>query len=341
MKKNKVLIIRFSSFGDIVQCSSVVDLLAQKYDGPVDWVTRGEFSALVALNERVERVWTLQKKDGFTGLVKLALKLRAENYEYVYDAHNNLRSKVLSLFLRSKFTKAPNWLTRPKDRFKRILLFSFRINKFPWPFIGINSYIDPLRNWGIKKINSNNLNVPAVHWNFSETTDSEKVRAFQAASNSIILVPSAAWEMKRWPLNHWKQLITLMPENQFIVLGGKEDTFCEELKVVAPNNVMNLAGKLSLIESCALIKESKLVISADTGLLHVADVLGKRGIALIGPTAFGFTKSPLIETMQVDLPCRPCTKDGRGNCSQDVYQKCMVDITPAKVAKTARNIIRE
>lgn len=341
MKKNKVLIIRFSSFGDIVQCSSVVDLIAQKNNGPVDWVTRGEFSALVSLNDQVDKVWTLQKKDGFAGLIRLALRLRAENYEFIYDAHNNLRSKVLSLFLRTKFSQRPSWLTRPKDRFKRILLFSFRINKFTWPFIGIESYVSPLQKWGIKKVNANNLNIPAVHWSFSPTTDAEKVKAFKEASQSIVIVPSAAWEMKRWPLNHWKQLITIMPEKQFTILGGKEDTFCEELKQIAPERVLNLAGKLSLIESCALIKESKLVVSADTGLLHVADVLGKKGIALIGPTAFGFTSSPLIETMQIDLPCRPCTKDGRGKCSQDVYQKCMVDITPSMVAKTAQKIIRE
>jgi len=341
MAKNKVLIIRFSSFGDIVQCSSVVDLIAQRFNGTVDWVTRGEFSSLVGLNEKVDKVWTLQKKDGFVGLIRLALKLRSENYDFIYDAHNNLRSKILSLFLRTNFSHRPKWLIRPKDRLKRILLFSFRINKFTWPFVGIDSYLSPLKKWGINKPISKNLTGPAVHWNFSPTSDVNKLRAFKEAAQAIVIVPSAAWEMKRWPLSHWSQLIAIMPEKQFIVLGGKEDTFCEKLKQIAPERVMNLAGKLSLIESCALIKESSLVISADTGLLHVADVLGKKGIALIGPTAFGFTSSPLIETMQVDLACRPCTKDGRGKCSQDVYQKCMVNITPVMVAQNAYKIIHE
>jgi heptosyltransferase-2 len=154
-------------------------------------------------------------------------------------------------------------------------------------------------------------------------------------------VPSAAWEMKRWPLDHWKKLITIMPEARFVVLGGKEDTFCEELVAMAPERVFNMAGKLSLIESSKLLSLSALVISADSGLLHVADVLGVKGLSLMGPTAFGFTISSLIKTLEVDLPCRPCTKDGSGKCSQNIYQLCMVDITPATVANEAQNLVRE
>jgi heptosyltransferase-2 len=94
-----------------------------------------------------------------------------------------------------------------------------------------------------------------------------------------------------------------------------------------------MAGKLSLMESMGIVKKSNLVISADTGIIHVADLIGTPGISLIGPTAFGFPTGAHIKTLEVDLPCRPCTKDGRGNCSQKVYQKCMVDITPEMVVK--------
>ena len=147
--------------------------------------------------------------------------------------------------------------------------------------------------------------------------------------------------MKRWPIPHWEKLIAIMPNQQFIILGGKDDLFCEDLKMIAPDRVQNLAGKLSLVESCALIKNSKLVISADTGLLHVADVLGVKALSLMGPTAFGFTTGTQIKTLEVALPCRPCTKDGRGTCSQEVYQKCMVDITPEWVAKEAQLMLAE
>ena len=179
-----------------------------------------------------------------------------------------------------------------------------------------------------------------MSWDFNPQS-LDRVAPFLKDEKTIILVPSAAWEMKRWPLPLWKKLISIMPDYKFVVLGGKEDHFCEELKEIDPARVENLAGKLSLVESCAMISKSELVISADTGLLHVADVMGVKALSLMGPTAFGFTTGKQIITMEVDLPCRPCTKDGRGSCSQDVYQKCMVDITPEKVALEAQRLLRE
>lgn len=334
---NKVLIIRFSSFGDIVQCSSVVELIRQKYpSAQIDWVTRSEFDYLVKLNAGVYHVWSFNKKEGFKGLLKLAQKLRLEKYDHIYDAHNNLRSKLLSIALRMTLKRRPKWLTRSKDRFKRVLLFSFRINTFSWPFKGIESFCRPLKKWGIGLGEKDKM----VTWNFTDE-NRQKVLPFVKNMNPVVLVPSAAWEMKRWPLDHFKKLITLMPEKLFIVLGGKEDMFCEELRNVDPTRVQNLAGKLSLVESCALIEQSPIVVSADTGLLHVADVLGVKAISLMGPTAFGFTTSEKIITMEMELPCRPCTKDGRGSCSQSVYQLCMVGITPERVAEEIRRQVPE
>lgn len=340
MEKNKVLIIRFSSFGDIVQCSCVVELIRQRFpESELHWVTRKEFENLVQLNTDVNRVWALDKKTGIAGLLKLALFLRSQNYTHVYDAHNNLRSRILKFFLMSRIS-SPLLVTRSKDRLKRILLFNFRINTFSKPFIGIQSYLAPLKKWGMTKGSSPEL----VKWNFTEEVQKKIDAVLNETTGDhkvIALVPSAAWEMKRWPLDHWKKLIQILPQAHFIVLGGKADVFCHELADVAPKRVFNLAGKLSLIESCRLVQKSELVISADTGLLHVADVLGVKALSLMGPTAFGFTISSLIQTLEVDLPCRPCTKDGRGRCSQGVYQLCMVDITPAKVAEAAAGIIRE
>jgi ADP-heptose:LPS heptosyltransferase len=333
---NKVLIIRFSSFGDIVQCSTVVELIRKQYpQARIDWVTRSDFDYLVKLNSHVHTVWSFNKKAGLKGLFELAKLLKEENYDHVYDAHNNLRSMILSFILRIRRFNRPNWLTRSKDRWKRILLFTFRINNFPRPFKGIESYRAPLVKWGLTPADDDKM----VEWNFSEENQ-KKVLPFTRYTHPIVLVPSAAWEMKRWPLGHWKKLITLLPDRLFVVLGGREDHFCEELRAIDPTRVQNLAGKLSLVESCALIDQSPLVISADTGLLHVADVLGVEAIALMGPTAFGFTTSKKIITMEVDLPCRPCSKDGSGRCSQNVYQLCMVDISPEQVADEVRHLYR-
>ena len=322
MKKNKVLIVRFSSFGDIVQCSSVVELIRQSLnDSEIHWVTRSEFGNLVGLNAGINKVFTLQKSEGVLGLIQLAILLRRENYTHVYDAHHNLRSAFLKLMLMTKW-HFPNLIVRSKDRIKRILLFYFGINLFPKPFKGIESYIAPLAKWGFTP----QLEKTTVKWNLAGLNPSWSKKKF------ITLVPSAAWEMKRWPIAHWKKLVLLLPNIDIVILGGKEDFFCEEIAAINSSRVTNLAGKLSLIESCDIVNKSTMVVAADTGLLHVADVLGIPGISLMGPTAFGFTASQKIRTLEVNLSCRPCSKDGRGNCSQAVYQKCMVDVTPEQVA---------
>ncbi len=340
MEKNKVLIIRFSSFGDIVQCSSVINIILEKFTKPshvneIHWATRSDFESLVKLNMNITQVWALEKKMGILGLLKFALKLRAENYSHVYDAHNNLRSTILKLFLITKFNQ-PKLITRSKDRFKRILLFNFRINRFPKPFKGINSFIIPLNKWGIELPNK-----IFVRWLFSSQVK-EKILSIINHKKFIALVPSAAWEMKRWPISHWKELIIQLPNENFIILGGKEDhNFCQEIEAIDPSRVKSFAGELSLIESCQLISQAQLVISADTGLLHVADVLNILGISLMGPTAFGYTTGKNIKTLEVEMACRPCSKDGSGKCSQEIWQKCMTEILPARVANEVLNLIHE
>ncbi|MDE6450834.1 MAG: glycosyltransferase family 9 protein, partial [Odoribacter sp.] len=187
-----------------------------------------------------------------------------------------------------------------------------------------------LQKWGIRRFPET-----AQTWRFPETFSAKWDSAIDRTS--VTLVPSANWKMKRWPVQHWQKLIDLLPEYRFVILGGAKDSFCEDIKKKAPERVTNLAGQTSLSEACYLIHQSNIVVSADTGFLHAADLFRRPTLALIGPTAFGFPSGPTAETIEIDLPCRPCTKDGRGKCTQEIYQKCMIDITPERVAKRIRH----
>ena len=325
---DKVLIIRLSSFGDVVQNMSCLAPLKRGANGDlsreVHWLVKKEFASVLRMSDSLDRIIEFDKKIGMLGLMKLAIQLRSENYTHIYDAHTNIRSRlvvfILSIFRSFEFAR------RYKDRVKRVLLFNFRKNFFPWPFLGAISYLEPIKGWIDFKGRNTNFK---QNWKFDDSVV-KKFKSFEV-ENFIAIAPSAAWEMKRWPVEFWKELVTSMPEHNFVVLGGPADKFCADIEAIDPKRVTNLAGRTSLIESCYFVQQSKITISADTGILHVADILAKKCIALIGPTAFGFPTSPTTKTLSVDLPCRPCTKDGRGKCSQDVYQKCMVDITPARV----------
>lgn len=329
----KFLIIRFSSIGDIIQCMGIISGILEHFpQAEIHWIARKDMAPVLMMDKRIHRIWAFDKTAGLKGLLEMAGKLRNEHYDYIYDAHSNIRSNILKLNLSPLPWHKPYIVLRHKKRCKRFLLFQLGINRFEWPFRGVVSYREPLKKWGITQFPDT-----CKEWFFPEEIK-RKYRGL-ITPTTVTLVPSANWEMKRWPIAHWKKLISLLPERQFLILGGPGDTFCEEIRAAAPKRTLNLAGQTTLLESCYLIYRSQVVVSADTGLMHAADLFRIPTLALIGPTAFGFPTGPTAETLEVDLPCRPCTKDGRGKCKQCVYQKCMVDITPEKVAAHVNRLL--
>jgi ADP-heptose:LPS heptosyltransferase len=236
----------------------------------------------------------------------------------------------LVLFSLLRFKLPPKILVRSKNRFRRWLLFKFRMNALPKPFRGVASFQKPLLKW------LSDEEVKAPQFFVDPTALAKAQETLGSAGKVISLVPSAAWEMKRWPIEHWQKLILELQFENFVLLGGPEDKFCEQIRSVAPDRVKNLAGQLSLQESAAISSLSKLVVSNDTGILHVADQLGVPTIALIGPTAFGYPYHQNSQVAEIELWCKPCSKDGRGKCINDLYKRCLVEVTPSKVAGQAR-----
>lgn len=330
----KFLIIRFSSIGDIIQCMDVVNGIRNHFpDAEIHWIARKDMASFLHMDRRVTRVWEFDRQSGLRGLLRVARRLRAERFDYIYDAHSNIRSNILKAVLLPSLGKGPRHVLRSKERWKRFLLFKLRVNRFDKPFRGVMSYRKPLARWGITDFTRH-----YDDWRFP----AEYAQRFPGAyfdARTVTLVPSANWPMKRWPVSHWQEVIRLLPDCRFIILAGPADTFCETIREAAPGRVVNLAGQTSLLESCYLVKNSRLVISADTGFLHAADLFGTRAIALMGPTAFGFPTGEHVKVMETALPCRPCTKDGRGRCRQSVWQRCMTDILPRQVAAAVRSLI--
>jgi ADP-heptose:LPS heptosyltransferase len=325
-----ILIIRFSSFGDIVQALSVTKLIHHRYpEAQIDWLTKSDFIYLPGQCPYVNNTISLKKEDGILGLLKISFALRSKNYDLVYDAHSNLRSFIIKFILKF-FNFQTKFITRSKERWKRILLFKFRKNHFPSPYRGMQSFVKPL------EIEMNDHFNLKQDWNFTkETIDNVNEKVSFIDDDFIVMAPSAAWEMKRWPVEHWKNLQKELNNFPLIFVGGPGDHFISEIVDTNQKKCLNLAGKLNLIESSYLVSKARLVISADTGIIHVADLLGVSGLSLIGPTAFGFPTNNNIKTLEVELPCRPCSKDGRGSCERKIYQECMVNISVDTVKKEA------
>lgn len=336
-KNAKFLIIRFSAFGDVVQTLSVPAGIRQAYpEAEIHFITRKDMAPLLKNHPALQRIWEFDRKDKPWHLVQLAWRMRREKFTHIYDAHNNMRSRLVVWTLRPLgfLGFGAHFIRRSIRRWKRFLLFRFRVNTFEMPFSGQRDLLEPLQPWGISK------QAPPAPQIFPSTESLRQAQdILQSFQGAIALAPSAAYFLKRWPKDHWKELIRLLPEEKFVLLGGPEDSFIEEIHQAAAERTLNLAGRCSLPVSAAVVALSPILVSNDTGLLHVAEQRGTPAIALMGPAPFGFPSRPTTRVLEIHLPCRPCSKHGQGPCvNKDKFHQCLVDITPAQVAQELRRL---
>lgn len=318
--QEKILILRFSSFGDVTQCLSVASQLTLQFKNSViHWAVREDLSPLLQNHPSIHQIISLPRKSNLKVLVQLAWQLRNENYTRVYDAHNSTRSWIISLIL--GLTTSAKVLRKSQMRWKRVLLFKFRWNLYQMPRSGQRDLIDPLKKWGIQN------DLPMTPQLFLLQSELEAVKKILPKEKFIALAPSAAFELKRWPVEHWIDLIHQDPKQYFVLLGGPEDHFLKQIQSVAPHRISNLAGQTNLRQSSCVVQLSEMLISNDTGLLHTAEQLGHPAIALMGPAPFGFPSRPKTKILQLDLACRPCSKHGQGPCTNPEFQKCLRGIS--------------
>jgi ADP-heptose:LPS heptosyltransferase len=330
----KILLIRFSSFGDVTQALSIPTRLAElsPEHGSIEihWIIREDLAPLLEGHPSITKVWKLDRNQGFWGLLKLARNLGREHFTHIYDAHNNMRSHILCWLLTpplafTRWFDPPLFLRKSQKRWKRFLLFKFRKNTYEMPFSGQRDLLEPLTKWGLSK---ELPPTPQIH--LSEKALA-RVKSLVGGKPYVALAASAAYSLKRWPKEHFEKLIRLASTTNFVCLGGKEDLFIADLQQIAPDRVINLSGELSFQESTAAVAMSRGLIANDTGVLHLGEQLGKKTIALMGPAPFGFPSRPSTKILQMDLACRPCSKHGQGPCVNSKFQRCLVDISPEQV----------
>lgn len=318
--------IRFSSIGDLTQALSIPPVLHDHFDSSsgqkceVHFLTRSDFAELLTNNPSVQKIWTVNRKEGFKSLLKTIKALRSENYDLIYDAHNNLRSFFVRHFVQSKQV-----VVKPMERWKRFLLLNFKINKFEKPFSGQRDLLKPLEQIGVT------FKLPPAPQIFFSSEVNQKMNLLMnnfniRPSDFVVFVPSAAYPLKRWPIDYWKKLIQIYSHKKIVVLAGPTDHFTHELDQYT--HVINLTGKTSLLESAAIIQHAQFVVTNDTGLLHFSEQLGKNTIALMGPAPFGYPSRKTTQILETALSCRPCSKHGQGPCTNKEFQKCLRDITP-------------
>ncbi|MBO9635248.1 MAG: glycosyltransferase family 9 protein [Chitinophagaceae bacterium] len=327
----KFLIVRFSSIGDIVLTTPVVRCLKkQAVTAEVHYLTKKSFLPVLAANPYIDKIHTLE--DDLDAVINT---LQDEDFDYVIDLHHNLRT------LRVKRALDKQSFSFNKLNIQKWLLTGFKIDRMPDVHI-VDRYLDTLKSFKIKN-DGQGLDY------FIPEKDHIKEEDIPASHHAgyIGVVIGAALNTKKYPLHKLKELCNTI-DHPIILLGGKEDR--EEGDAITaqdPSKIYNACGKFNINESADLVRRSKLIITNDTGLMHIASAFRKPIISLWGNTVpeFGmypyFPKSApgaptIFDIMEVKgLSCRPCSKIGYDKCPKKHF-KCMELIDPQAVYEKVR-----
>lgn len=323
----KFLIIRFSSIGDIVLTTPVIRCLKnQSDDFEVHFLTKPQFASIVEVNPYVDKVHTLKKN--FREMIK---ELEAEDFDYIIDLHRNIRTfRVKNALKRISFSFN-------KLNIKKWLIVNFKINKLPDTHI-VDRYIQTVDIFSVEN-DQKGLDF------FIKKEDEIDPAIIPSFPNSpfLAIVVGGGHFTKQIPEDRIKQIIEML-DLPIILLGGKEDINKADNICKSSNKfITNLTGKLSIGQSASVVKQAKLIITPDTGLMHIAAAFKKDIISIWGNTIPQFGMSPYLpgnksEIFEVkSLSCRPCSKIGFKKCPKRHFN-CMNNQDYLKIVEKVNHI---
>ena len=313
----KFLIIRFSSIGDIVLTTPVIRCLKKQVPGAeVHFLVKNSFRSVVEHNPYIDKLHVLAHSWEL-----MIEELKTENYDYIIDLHHNTKT------LRVKSALKKKSFSFYKLNIQKYFLTAFKINMLPKVHI-VDRYLKTVESFGVKN--------DGAGLDYFIAKQEETKKGDIPASHSagyIACVIGAAHGTKRWPVHKWKEFCKKM-DHPIILLGDHHDEAGgNEIASIDSVKIYNACGRFQLNESADLVRKAKLVITNDTGLMHIAAAFKRPIISLWGNTvpSFGMTPyygdAPVSDViMQVNkLWCRPCSKIGFKKCPLGHF-KCMEKI---------------
>lgn len=310
----KILIIRFSSIGDIVLTTPLLRCIKQQVPGvEVHYLTKEAFYPLLADNPYVDRVHLLNKS-----LLACIKELSYQKFDLIIDLHVNLRSLIIKTLL---FKKASSF---PKLNFKKWIYVNLKKNYLPDIHI-VERYFNTL-----KSLNINNDGLGLDMWILDDDEIEKDELPFNFRNGYVVLAIGAAHKTKSIPIEIAKEIIQKLHFPIIMIGGKKEYALAHEIEKLAKDRILNKCGLLNLGQSASLIKNARLVISPDTGMMHIAAAFNKYIISIWGNTVPELGMYPYMPKNQnkfsihevKDLQCRPCSKIGFEECPKKHFD-CM------------------
>ena len=325
----KFLIIRFSSIGDIVLTTPVVRCLKQQVpNAEVHFLTKKSFRGIVESNPYMDKVLLLQ--DSWELMMH---ELKLEAYDYIIDLHHNIRTLRIKKALKVKS------FSFNKLNIQKWLLTALKINMMP-PMHIVDRNLATLKFLNVVN-DGKGLDFFIPAYDVVKQNDIPASHQF----GFIGIVIGAALNTKKLPVHKLQELCSNI-EFPIILLGGPEDrSNGNEIASIDAIKIYNACGKFNLNESADLVRKAKLIITHDTGLMHIAAAFRKPMISVWGNTtpAFGmnayYGNSQVTDIQhQVAVSCRPCSKIGFDKCPKGHF-KCMELQDVEKMAKDALQLV--
>lgn len=327
----KILVIRLSSIGDIILTTPVLKAFKEKYpEATIDFLVLDKFKAAIEGLTYIDNLILFNKKenDGLKNMKIFAEKLRSNNYDYVFDLHSKLRSKVISKHLGVKcyrYRKRSWWKT---------LLVKLRLIKYEVDDTIVKNYFGAFKVFG--------LEYKGEDLTFSFPSGMEE--KFKEYADLPVIAPGASKNTKKWTPEGFGTLAKLIFEKygkETILIGGNEDKeVCEKIDEISGGHTINLAGKLSLKESGALLSRAKFLVTNDSGPFHIARGVKCKTFVIFGPTSPGMFDLGENDTLIYSgESCAPCSLHGDKFCPKHHFN-CMKNIKGEMVLKEIEKKIK-
>lgn len=330
-RQSKVLVIRFSSIGDIVLTTPVVRCLKKVHGRQIEvhFATKKAFGELLSSNPYIDKLHLLDGR-----LSNFNRKLQSENFDHIIDLHHNTRTAMIKWALR-----------KPATSFKKLnvekwLLVNLKINRLPQLHI-VDRYFEAVRKLGV-------------------VNDGEGLDFFLTADveADASLLPAAGFEKyiafaiggqhatKRMPNDKIISVIRKLPL-PVVLLGGIDDIQnSADISAHCGDKVFDCCGKLSIQQSALLVKNAAVVITHDTGLMHIAAAFNKPIVSVWGNTVTDFGMYPYMpkypersKIVEVEhLACRPCSKLGFSECPKSHFD-CMAKIDEEEIVRSVKRML--
>lgn len=309
----RFLVLRFSSLGDIVLTTPLLRALRRALpDAHIAYGTKAAYASVLDTNPNVDHLQLLEPGDS---LRAYARRLEFARGMHVIDLHGNVRTMGLRMLLKPSARSSYRKYRRARRRYLR------GTTTHAPPHIA-DSYFTAVQTLGIEP----DVGPPEI---FTTPTDRAEAAEIMGGDYAV-LAPGAARPNKRWPAAHWADLARLLGRQGLpsVAVG-----LPHEAHLVPPRAAVPCFDR-SVRVAAALCEGARVVITNDSGMMHVAGAVGANAIALFGPTApqLGFApRGPNSRVMERTLPCRPCSILGSATCPEG-HHRCLVDISPAHVA---------